>query len=238
MIAILSHDLQFLLIYYFYHLQVNFIQDNTSAKVEPMSVDEALEISKQLKQVAEESKTVGADLSQVEADEKVNSDSKTGTPSSATGDGPEMKKSCEPVSKIGVSENMSLTQSRKSSKQQSANLMQKCIDCFQNFFHELVIRKYIKDEKIVERCFKSITNNKIGYQSWSGYCNTCNGCDSNNGRSMNVKLDNDENDSITTFSTACQLLAEFASFPMYGVDIQQKSRQKKRGIFILEFLFY
>lgn len=182
-----------------------------AAEVEPMTVEEALEMNIQIK----------ADVKNCE---EKSLESNIG----------------EPVKKneTGFGTSAEDVQSRKHSKQnQSSNLMQKCIDCFQIFFHELVAQKCLKDENVVQSCFEAIvgsdTDSRNVDDDDEDLFNNCGSNSSSCDRKM--MLDNNE-DSLTTFSTACHLLVEFASFPMYDVDIVRL--QEKRISKGINFIYF
>ncbi|KAL4233674.1 Protein dopey-1 [Mactra antiquata] len=213
--------------------QVSVTQEKTLSndeQVQPLGFDEAVEVNRQLKliesRLVEENMavnvTIEGDLSQTGTECPIKVDYSTSASAKNIND--TVYNPC-----TGSCSSTTRTVSRKSSKQhQSTNLMQNCIDCFQIFFHELVIGKYVRDEKIVENCFKSLLNCEIVDRKWTEYDGTCGDCGTN--YMKRVTVDSEGNASLTTFSAACQLLAEFASFPMYGVDIHQRSKQHKKDI--------
>lgn len=206
------------------------------ANVKPMSVNEALEINKSLKQAAsendksetKENKSVEENNIDSEENCRVSTAFQKGTVEQGT------KKSTEVVTKseTGSSANVAKVKSRKHSKQnQSTNLMKKCIDCFQGFFHELVTQKFLKDDHLIQTCFGSILTSQSGARGDYLDKDVCNSCDNKESTNCDKKIiiENDNEEHLATFSTACQLLVEFASFPMYGQDSRQSEKQMPKG---------
>lgn len=206
-----------------------------------MSVDEALEINKSLKQAAfkndksETKKSVKENKSVEE--KKINSEEncRVSTALMKGTDEQGTKKTAEVVAKIETSSstNVAKVKPRKHSKQnQSTNLMQKCIDCFQGFFHELATQKFLQDDHLIQTCFGSILTSQSGARD-GDYPNKDVGysCDNREDTNCDKKIiiENDNEDHVATFSTACQLLVEFASFPMYGLDSRQPEKHMPKG---------
>ena len=126
-------------------------------------------------------------------------------------------------------------ESGASNKGASSNVMQTCIDCFQDFFHTLVSLKLMHDTELVEKCFDSLVVNSERFSSlekgyglieddgvdiddecgWSG--------------DLRIPLPLVDEKGLEAFSNACQLLVEFASFPMYCADTRQRDTSQKQG---------
>ncbi|XP_053397950.1 protein dopey-1-like isoform X3 [Mercenaria mercenaria] len=212
-------------------VEVNISGEVSSQKAEavkPLSVEEAMEINRNLKKAESEKDSNninGKEIVLDSPDSDKSSGLQAGIPKNRKHDH-NTKKNEEPVrnSETCSSSHATGFQSRKHSKQnQSQNLMQKCTDCFQHFFHELVTKKFLKDENLAETCFGSIVTSQTGYKNYdSAEEDIFNSCDNNDNSVCDRKIifENENEESLTTFSTACQLLVEFASFPMYGVDVR------------------
>ena len=113
----------------------------------------------------------------------------------------------------------------------SKNLMQTCIDCFQNFFHTLVSHKLVQDSELVKKCVDSLI---LKSESFSPRFNanndtvfsesedlTENEQTTGENRSLDklkISLGYVDDKCLETFTSACQLMVEFASFPMYSSD--------------------
>lgn len=212
--------------------------------IEPMSVEEALEVNKNLK-IAESLKSENDREKVLDSpDSDKSSDSQTGNSKHSDTDSL-TKKNSKPVkqNETGSSTKAIGDQSRKHSKQnqnQTANLMQKCTDCFQHFFHELVTQKFLKVDHLSETCFSSIVTsqpNCADYESQDE--DLFYSCDNKESTCINydrkIILENESEESLNTFSSACQLLVEFASFPMYGTDTRLPQRHVSKGtIFVFK----
>jgi hypothetical protein len=204
--------------------------------VKPMSVEEALEVNKSLKRA--ESLKGGNDEENMlcSPDSDKSSDSQTGSSCSRKSD-ILTNKNGKPVkqSETGSSAKARGVHYRKHSKQnQTANLMQKCTDCFQHFFHELVTQKFIRVENLAETYFGSIVTSQSNCESYDSededLFNNSDNCD------RKIILENENEESLNTFSSACHLLVEFASFPMYGADTRLPRRQLSKGLFCNYFI--
>ena len=127
-------------------------------------------------------------------------------------------------------------ESGASNKGASSNVMQTCIDCFQDFFHTLVSLKLMHDTELVQKCFDSLVVNSERFSTLEkGYGLIEDDgveLDEECGRSgdMRVPLPLVDEKSLEAFSNACQLLVEFASFPMYCADTRQPDTSQKQGI--------
>lgn len=103
--------------------------------------------------------------------------------------------------------------------------MQQCIDCFQEFFHTLVSVKLLQERFEVQGYFARLVDDADLTLTQQDPCPcgliTLTGC---------------EQDRVQAFSTACQLLVEFASFPMYSQALPPNSEpsMSKHFIFMSE----
>ena len=101
----------------------------------------------------------------------------------------------------------------------SVNLMQKCISIFHEFFHTLVSQKLVPDSTQLGSLLQAMLKD----------CEPS----ADSGKEM-ISLGACDEDQLQTFSSACQLLVEFASFPMYGsFDSGPKGRKSSKGNYLL-----
>ena len=111
------------------------------------------------------------------------------------------------------------------------NLMQTCIDCFQNFFHTLVSNKLVQDSELVKKCVDSLILKSESFGSpfnvnddtvfSESEDSTENEQTETGNRSLDklkISLGYVDDKCLETFTSACQLMVEFASFPMYSSD--------------------
>ena len=203
-------------------------------------MEEAIEINMKLKQ----------EVGQCEknAEESVHSDmavpngstkTETGTVTTANCDSFVKGKDDEP--RKAVEHKESFIRSRAKSKDGSSNLMQMCIDCFQNFFHTLVSQKLIQDVELVQKYFDSLIvksdqfftlekDTEVTVDSVSEYSAELSEDDSKRSEDMRIPLADVDEKCLETFTGACQLLVEFASFPMYCTDTRQQYTGQKQGM--------
>ena len=184
-----------------------------------------MEINKKLKQ--EENKDISGEATANDSAETDTIDVTTRY-CDTDGEGKELKNK-------GLSDHV---ESGASNKGASSNVMQTCIDCFQDFFHTLVNLKLMHDTELVQKCFDSLVVNSERFSSLEkGYgLIEDDGVDRDEecGRSgdMRIPLPLVDEKSLEAFSNACQLLVEFASFPMYCADTRQPDTSQKQGILI------
>lgn len=119
---------------------------------------------------------------------------------------------------------------RSQSKQtRSVNLVQQCINCFKEFFHTLVSETFIKSEADLQTYFQQIL---ISHSLSESTCrDNVEGTNRRGHSFKKVDLTGCSEECMKMFSSVCNLLVEFASFPMYG---QQKvDRDKPAGTVLL-----
>ena len=123
----------------------------------------------------------------------------------------------------------------------SKNLMQTCIDCFQNFFHTLVNHKLVQDLELVKKCVESLilkseepfkfNNETVLSEGGDADENEQSATENTSLGKLKISLGYVDDKCLETFTSACQLMVEFASFPMYSSDSrgQYMCRQQAQG---------
>ena len=117
----------------------------------------------------------------------------------------------------------------------SKNLMQTCIDCFQNFFHTLITHKLVQDVELVKKCIDSLilkseefsTPFTLRNKTVLSEGNTSEG--ETHSDELKISLGYVDEKCLETFTSACQLMVEFASFPMYSSDNRGQYGQQAQG---------
>ncbi|XP_052808898.1 protein dopey-1-like isoform X3 [Mya arenaria] len=195
-------------------VEVNYLgrSDIPSADSKPLDIEEAEQLNKHLKLVAGKVEPKPAnnkpDTTKIAGTEKPKSaNNKPDTRKIDTKDDiPDSETERKPMK--------ALTRTH-SKHNKSVNLMQQCINSFQEFFHTLVSLKLIKDKDLPTKLFKGVVKDVI--DSSPAYKTGIDGeqCSVPPEKVLFVPYDEEI---LETFSAACQLFVEFASFPMYGQD--------------------
>ncbi|KAK3576489.1 hypothetical protein CHS0354_034162 [Potamilus streckersoni] len=131
---------------------------------------------------------------------------------------------------INKSENVSVLENsfeKVSSKGQCLTLMQTCILSFETFFHVLISKKIIKNPMLISKCISAMTVSR----------ECCQHCDLNSDlelgyevnkevqeekdeqKELKVSVDDLVEGSLEMFGSACKLMVDFASFPIYCTDV-------------------
>jgi len=181
---------------------------NKAEKEKTMSVEEALKLNERLK-------------SEENSNNKESADTTEGTQSAKD----QTTESISQDTKESVATVKRKVLERTQSKQsRSVNLMQQCINCFKEFFHTLVSDRFIKSEADLETYFQQImTSNKYSDSYYDEYTAHR---DRNGGPGYKkVELGDCTDECLQMFSVVCNLLVEFASFPMYGQHKMDRDKQ-------------
>ena len=218
--------------------------DNTKQDVRTLTLEEAIEMNKQLKQGDNQS---------------TDNTSTQSSPGGELGEGnfnqselasdlnnADAKLDFHPDSSKGqngtVQGNLTETSVPKTSGS-SKNLMQTCIDCFQNFFHTLVTHKIVQDRELVQKCFDSLLRETSDISTTEGDIAVTGGFYSDTETALSTKEEKRSEDTkislgyvdekcLETFTSACQLMVEFASFPMYCTESRHRHPSLKQGLFV------
>lgn len=147
-----------------------------------------------------------------------------------------------------------MTPGQRSVKRQRSrypiNMMQACVECYQNFFHIYTTKKVLQSEELSSRCMESLTvpqdtmrneESDSVLDSASDYSSEDH-IPSTVDRAHYQKIVTTERLSeavITTFKHACKLLSEFSNFPIYCTDIQKAlKRSQSNGRYLWNFKYY
>ena len=218
--------------------------DNTKQDVRTLTLEEAIEMNKQLKQGDNQSADstciqnspdgdlgignsyqteVASDLNNADAKVDILSDSPKGQNGTVQGD---------------LTETV-IPKTSGSSK----NLMQSCIDCFQNFFHTLVTHKIVQDRELVQKCFDSLLletsdistaedDIAVTGEFYSDTETALSTKEEKYSEEKKISLGYVDEKCLETFTSACQLMVEFASFPMYCTETRHRHPSLKQGLFV------
>lgn len=126
------------------------------------------------------------------------------------------------------------------------NMMQACVECYQNFFHIYSTTKVLQREDIARQCMERLVCPQEGVRSEESdsVLDTASEdsfedhvpsvIDQSNYQTL-VPADRLSEDVITTFKHACKLLSEFSNFPIYCTDFQKAlKRSQSNGIYLLD----
>lgn len=126
------------------------------------------------------------------------------------------------------------------------NMMQACVECYQNFFHMYSTTKVLQSEEIARQCMERLVCPQEGMRSeesdsvldtaseYSFEDHVPSAIDQSNYQTL-VPADRLSEDVITTFKHACKLLSEFSNFPIYCTDFQKAlKRSQSNGIYLLD----
>ena len=146
-------------------------------------------------------------------DSKEAADTSTDTITGTDGDATEFSEFVQYDDSTGTPEQwFSPTRSPSKKSQQPLTLMQACSQSFQKLFCMLVSTKIIQDPSAVDRLIEQLMLPP------DIVCNT----EDRSGDSIQrLRLDHISEDLCEAFSSACQLLVDFSSFPMYCISNQQ-----------------
>ncbi|XP_062580439.1 protein dopey-1-like isoform X4 [Saccostrea cucullata] len=118
------------------------------------------------------------------------------------------------------------------------NMMQACVECYQNFFHVYTTKKILQSEEISRQCLEGLvlpqeavrseeTDSVLDTASDYSYEDSFpSGVDQSN-RPKLVTVDSLTEDVVTTFKNACKLLSEFSNFPIYCTDFQKAMKRSQ-----------
>ena len=147
-----------------------------------------------------------------------------------------------------------MTPGQRSVKRQRSrypiNMMQACVECYQNFFHIYTTKKGLQSEELSSRCMESLTvpQDTIRSEESDSVLDSASDYSSEDhipstvDRAHYQKIVTTERLSeavITTFKHACKLLSEFSNFPIYCTDIQKAlKRSQSNGRYLWNFKYY
>lgn len=232
---------------------------NSTGKVEsvkPLSVEEALKLNKQLKSEEEKDKSESSKATANDSKDSTNT-SKPSKTKGSQGEQPMVKTAKQAEqgghtgktgAKIHTTDKdekdtnekpekdtklVKTVLTRSQSKQtRSVNLMQKCINCFKEFFHILVSKRFIKNEKDFNTFYRQILTDQSDSDNTSVPENSFVDCHGANRSYYKLDASDCGEACLNMFTAVCNLFVEFASFPMYGQPTKMlKEQPKGKAIF-------
>lgn len=192
--------------------------------VKLMSVEEALEMNERLKSenLADGSASTKHDTKAKDGDTKAD---KSGGKTEENEPGSDAKSQVsgrvvDAKSGRGVKTEKKALIRSQSKQSRSVNLMQQCINSFKEFFHTLVSVKFLKNDSDLQRYFQQVLTDNSSCENGYSRARYAGSCPDGAGKSAEcfdkLDLSGCKEDCLKTFSLVCDLLVEFASFPMCG----------------------